>query len=97
LGNTTLGKARTKAYLMIQVNPLRVHQVLEEVRSLKGVTEARESTGSFDIVALIDAGGTSDLPSLLLRTTFAVPRVCAAAAVLTEPSSWREEGSIRNG
>jgi hypothetical protein len=82
---------------MIQTDPLRVHQVLEEIRSLRVTTEAREGMGPFHIVAFIEADGIADLAPLLHRATFTIPGVYAAAAVLTESDSWREEGSVPNG
>jgi hypothetical protein len=82
---------------MIQADPLHVHQVLEQIRSLRVTTEAREGMGPFDIVALIEADGIGDLAPLLHRATFTIPGVCAAAAVLTESDSWREEGTAPNG
>jgi hypothetical protein len=68
---------------MIQADPLHVHQVLEQIRSLRVTTEARERMGPFHIVAFIEADGIADLAPLLHRATFTIPGVYAAAAVLT--------------
>lgn len=82
---------------MIQAEPQRVHQVLDEIRSLGATTEAREAMGPFDIVAFIEADSIEDLTPLLHKATFTIPGVYAAAAVLTESDSPREEGTAPNG
>jgi hypothetical protein len=82
---------------MIQADPLHVHELLDEVRSLDVVTEAREAMGPFDIMAFIEVDSIGDLPPLLHRATFTIPGVYAAAAVLTESDPWCEEGAAPNG
>ena len=55
----------TRAFILIETQVGRSRQVAEELRSLKGVISADVVTGSFDIIALIQAADMTTMADLV--------------------------------
>lgn len=55
----------TRAFILIETQVGRVRQVADELRSLNGILLADVVTGSFDIIALIQAADMTAMADLV--------------------------------
>lgn len=74
----------TRAFILIETQVGSVKKVVEELRSLEGVTYCDIITGPFDVIALIEAadmGAVADLVTGMVQRVHGVVRTitCVAA------------------
>ena len=76
----------TRAFILIETQVGRAKQVAEELRALEGVISADAVTGTFDIIALIEAQDMSAMADLVTGQVQGIRGVmrtitCVAAGV----------------
>jgi DNA-binding Lrp family transcriptional regulator len=54
------------AYILIQTEVGRAHDVAESVRGLTGVVEADDVTGPYDVIVKAEAGSMDDLGKMVV-------------------------------
>ena len=74
----------TRAYILIETQVGRAKQVALELRAFEGVMSAEVITGTFDIIALIEASDMSAMADLVTGQVQGIPGVlrtitCVAA------------------
>jgi len=63
------------AYLFLECTPGRLKEVLAKLKRVSGVREAHIVTGSYDIIALVDAADLAALSDAILSRIQAIPGV----------------------
>lgn len=61
-----------QAYILIQTEVGKASQVVTEVRSISGVTEAEDVTGPYDVVVKAEAKNVDELGKLVVARIQAV-------------------------
>jgi DNA-binding Lrp family transcriptional regulator len=63
---TTKGRAVVQAYILIQTEVGKAASVAKEIATLKGVTQAEDVTGPYDVIVRAEARNVDDLGKLVV-------------------------------
>lgn len=74
-----------KAYVLIVANPGTTKAVYAALRDIKGVVEAHEVMGPYDIVAEISVEDLADVPPILSDSIRTIPGVESTTSLVTFP------------
>ncbi len=74
-----------KAYVLIVANPGTTKAVYTALREIKGVVEAHEVMGPYDIVAEIAVEDLSDVPPILSDSIRTISGVESTTSLVTFP------------
>ena len=74
-----------KAYVLIVANPGTTKAVYSALRDIKGVVEAHEVMGPYDIVAEIAVEDLADVPPILSDSIRTIPGVESTTSLVTFP------------
>ena len=74
----------TRAYILMEAAVGQIPQVVEALRSLRGIVSADAITGNFDIIALVEAPDMAGMADLVTSRVQGIPGVvrtitCVAA------------------
>lgn len=75
-----------KAYVLVGCDPTKTKRVISTIRNIKGVTEAYEVMGPYDIVAEIEVETLTEIPSILGDNIRQIDGVQSTTSLVTLPS-----------
>jgi len=64
-----------KAYVMINVQPGSIPEVVDNLRRIDGVKEANMTFGPYDVVSVIEAEDVNDIGRMIARRIQPIPGV----------------------
>lgn len=64
-----------KAYVMINVRPGSIPEVVYNLRQVEGVMEANMTFGTFDVISVIEANDVRDIGSMIAKEIQPIPGV----------------------
>lgn len=76
-----------KAYVLIVANPGTTKSVYNALREIKGVVEAHEVMGPYDIVVEIAVEDLADVPPILSDSIRTIPGVESTTSLVTFPEA----------
>ena len=68
-------RVATKAYILIEAHVGKSREVMTALRSMNGVSSAEIVTGTFDVIALVEANDMGTMADLVTGTVQGVPGV----------------------
>lgn len=74
-----------KAYVLVVANPGATKEVYTALRNVKGVVEAHEVMGPYDIVVEIEVEDLADVPAILSDHIRVTPGVESTTSLVTFP------------
>lgn len=74
-----------KAYVLIVARPGKTRDVMLNVRRIRGVQEAHEVMGPYDIVAELQAESLTEIPPILSDQIRAIDGVESTTSLVTFP------------
>lgn len=76
-----------KAFVLIVVDPAETQRVFDQLRAVEGISEVYQVMGPYDIVAVIEASGITEVPPLISRHVRVVPGIESTTTCVTFPES----------
>ena len=76
-----------KAFVLIVVDPAETQRVFDQLRAVEGISEVYQAMGPYDIVAVIEAAGITEVPALISRHIRVVPGIESTTTCVTFPES----------
>ena len=64
-----------KAFILINIRTGEIPQVVDQLKSLSGVTEAHMTLGPYDAIAVIEGADVKEIGKLLAETIQPVPGI----------------------
>jgi DNA-binding Lrp family transcriptional regulator len=64
-----------KAFILINIRTGEIPQVVDQLNSLPGITEAHMTLGPYDAIALIEGADVKEIGQLLAETIQPVPGI----------------------
>ncbi|MEJ2265316.1 MAG: Lrp/AsnC ligand binding domain-containing protein [Anaerolineales bacterium] len=64
-----------KAYILISIRTGEIHEVVRQLRRLKGVIEANMTFGPYDAIAVVEANDVNHLGNILASQIQPIPGV----------------------
>ena len=64
-----------KAYILISIRTGEIHEVVRQLRRLKGVVEANMTFGPYDAIAVVEANDVNHLGNILAIQIQPIPGV----------------------
>ena len=64
-----------QAYILIQTDPGKAAAVASEIAELKGVTQAEDVTGPYDVIVRAEAGNVDELGHLVVAKVQNIPGI----------------------
>ena len=74
-----------KAYVLVVTDPGKTKGVVDIVRGIPGVVEAREVMGPYDIVIQIEVDNLTEIPPILGEKIRQVPGIQSTTSLVTLP------------
>jgi DNA-binding Lrp family transcriptional regulator len=75
-----------KAYVLVVTNPGETKNVYNAARAIKGVVEAHEVMGPYDIVIEIEVSSLSEVPPILSDQIRVIPGIESTTSLVTFPN-----------
>jgi DNA-binding Lrp family transcriptional regulator len=72
-----------KAYILINIRIGEIHEVVRQLRRLKGVVEANMTFGPYDAIAVVEANDANHLGKILAMEIQPIPGVIETLTCLT--------------
>jgi len=72
-----------KAYILISIRTGEIHEVVRQLRRLKGVIEANMTFGPYDAIAVVEANDVNHLGNILASQIQPIPGVVETLTCLS--------------
>jgi DNA-binding Lrp family transcriptional regulator len=72
-----------KAYILISIRTGEIHEVVRQLRRLKGVIEANMTFGPYDAIAVVEANDVNHLGNILATQIQPIPGVVETLTCLS--------------
>lgn len=76
-----------KAFVLIVVDPARTSEVFQQLQGLDGVREVYQVMGPYDIVAVVEVGGLTDVPALITGKIRTIEGIESTTTCVTFPQT----------
>lgn len=76
-----------KAFVLIVVDPAETQRVFDQLRAVEGISEVYQVMGPYDIVAVIEAPGITQVPALISQHIRVVRGIESTTTCVTFPDS----------